>query len=172
MRYTRLIIEELWSWYEFLLRPWPGRFGMWLRGGLYAPFFKSFPVGLKVSEGALLWHPWQISLGKTVRIGRGCHLNAVNTIDIGDCVMIGPYVIITTANHVRTDIGVPMNVQGLKTSPVVIGPDCWIGAHAVILPGVKIGRGCIVAAGAVVTKDIDDYSVVGGVPARQLSSRK
>jgi acetyltransferase-like isoleucine patch superfamily enzyme len=171
MRYLRIVAEELWAWFEFLLRPWPGRLGMWLRGGLYIPFFRRCRVGLKVSEGTHIWHPWKITIGRRVRIGRGCHLNAVDDIHIGDCVMIGPYVIITTANHVRADVAVPMKEQGLETSPVLIGSDCWIGAHAVILPGVTIGQGSVVAAGAVVTKDVEAYSIVGGVPARPLRSR-
>ena len=56
--------------------------------------------------------------------------------------------------------------QGVSTQPVVIGDDVWIGANAVILPGVTIGRHCVVAAGAVVTKDVPDNTVVGGVPAK------
>lgn len=74
------------------------------------------------------------------------------------------------ANFSRTDI--PIMEQGNSpVEPVEIGDDCRLGRRVIIMPGVKIGRGCVIAAGAVVTKDIPDYSVAGGVPARVIKSR-
>ena len=86
--------------------------------------------------------------------------------------MMGPEVIIYTSGHKfdRTDI--PMIDQGFtETEPVVIGNDVWIGRRVIIMLGVNIGDGCILGAGAVVTKDVPAYSVVGGVPARIIKSR-
>ena len=72
----------------------------------------------------------------------------------------------TALNHNFEDTTKRIDEQGVSTQPVVIGDDVWIGANAVILPGVTIGRHCVVAAGAVVTKDVPDNTVVGGVPAK------
>lgn len=87
--------------------------------------------------------------------------------------MMGPDVVILSGGHVfdRTDI--PMRLQGGKKSrPTVIGDDVWIGTRAIIMPGVRIGSGVIIGAGAVVTKDVPDYAIVGGVPAKVLRYRK
>lgn len=91
---------------------------------------------------------------------------------IGDNVMMGPEVTILTHTHRidRTDI--PMGKQGSMVSEVIIGDDVWIGMRAIILPGVRIGSGVVIGAGAVVTKDVPDYAVVGGVPARVIRYRK
>jgi acetyltransferase-like isoleucine patch superfamily enzyme len=77
---------------------------------------------------------------------------------------------VTALNHNFKDTAKRIDEQGISTNPVVIGDDVWIGANAVILPGVTIGRHCVVAAGAVVTKDVPDNTVVGGVPAKVLKT--
>lgn len=92
---------------------------------------------------------------------------------IGNDVMMGPWCIVYTRNHnfERTDIA--MREQGYSPEkPVVIGNDVWIGGRVIILPGVKIGDGCIVGAGSVVTKDVADFSIVGGNPATVIKMRK
>lgn len=88
----------------------------------------------------------------------------IREVNIGDNVMIGPNVLISTVNH-------PMYPSGRRkhlgiAKPVTIGNDVWVGGNAVILPGVTIGNNCVIAAGAVVTKDVPDNSLVGGVPAK------
>jgi acetyltransferase-like isoleucine patch superfamily enzyme len=75
---------------------------------------------------------------------------------------------VTALNHNFEDTTKRIDEQGISTKPVVIGDDVWIGANAVILPGVTIGRHVVVAAGAVVTKDVPDYSLVAGVPAKEI----
>jgi len=84
---------------------------------------------------------------------------------------MGPEVIILCHNHNFSDISRPMQEQGGTTKPVVIGDDVLIGTRAIILPGVKIGSGTIIGAGAVVTKDVPDYAIVGGCPAKILKYR-
>ena len=75
-------------------------------------------------------------------------------------------------NHNYSNTEIPIRLQGVNRSGIIIGDDCWIGAKATILDGARIGNGCIVAAGAVVTKgEYPDYSILGGVPAKIISSR-
>lgn len=86
--------------------------------------------------------------------------------------MMRPDVSILTHTHniERTDI--PMGQQGMRVSEVIIGNDVWIGMRVVIMPGVRIGIGVVIGAGAAVTKDVPDYAIVGGVPARIIKFRK
>lgn len=104
--------------------------------------------------------------------GIGINAKIYGTCHIGKYVMMGTDVIIITRNHRfdRTDI--PMMEQGFEEErPVYIGNDVWIGDRALILPGVHIGDGSIIAAGAVVTKDVPPYSIAAGVPARKIRDR-
>ncbi|QYK65490.1 MULTISPECIES: sugar O-acetyltransferase [Paenibacillus] len=116
--------------------------------------------------------PFNCDVGKNIKVGKDFLTNYnvtildVAQVTIGDYCMIGPNCTISTVNH-------PMTAKGRReklsiTRPVVIGDDVWIGANCVILPGVTIGSNVIVGAGAVVTKDIPDNCVVGGVPAKVI----
>lgn len=111
-----------------------------------------------------------ITIGKKSGIGINCKVRGPLT--IGENVMMGPDCVILTSTHnfERTDI--PMIEQGGAVKKVTIGDDVWIGTRAIILPGVTIGNGVIIGAGAVVTKDVPDYAIVGGVPARVIRMRK
>lgn len=92
---------------------------------------------------------------------------------IGKHVMMGPDVSIYVRNHMYDRTDIPMDQQGFSDErPVIIDDDVWIGARVIILPGVHIGTGAVIGAGAVVTKDVPDYAVVGGNPARILKMRK
>lgn len=106
------------------------------------------------------------------RSGIGIHARLSGKCIIGNDVMMGPDCMIFTKNHCTSRIDLPMNQQGFtEEAPVTIEDDVWIGARVTILPGVCIGRGSVVAAGAVVTHSIPPYSVVGGVPAKIIKSR-
>lgn len=85
--------------------------------------------------------------------------------------MIAPSVSIRDTDHGFSRTDIPMMQQDLDTSPVCIGDDVWIGHGAIILKGVRIGDGAIVAAGAVVTRNVAPFSIVGGVPAREIAKR-
>lgn len=105
--------------------------------------------------------------------GIGVNARISGTCTIGDYVMMGADVTVITHNHAfeRTDI--PMMDQGFEEErPVVIGNDVWIGDKVTILPGVNIGDGSIIGAGAVVTHDVPPYAIVGGVPAKIIRMRK
>ena len=105
--------------------------------------------------------------------GIGVNARIYGTCRIGDHVMMGADCTVITRNHRSDRVDVPMMQQGFEEErPVVIGDDVWIGDRVTILPGVHIGRGCIIGAGAVVTKDIPEYTVAAGVPARVIRYRK
>lgn len=91
----------------------------------------------------------------------GCYFSAFNGIEFGYNVLFAPNVKIISSNHDFT-----IHRASVESSPVTIGDEVWIGTSAVILPGVSIGRGSVIAAGAVVTKDVKEFTVVAGVPAR------
>jgi len=109
-----------------------------------------------------------LRVGDRCVIGRGSHIVAHNSIEIGDDVFTGPYVYITDQNHSYADVDVPVGRQWPVNSSVRIGAGTWLGTGAVILPGAKIGRNVVVAAGAVVRGAVPDYAVVGGVPAKVI----
>lgn len=113
----------------------------------------------------------QLGIGEYTFIGRMTVIEVVKSVIIGKNCLISPGVYITDHNH-STGIGKPIFRQPCKSAPVEIGDDVWIGANSVILPGVTIGNGAVVAAGAVVNKDVPSLAIVGGVPASILRYRK
>lgn len=130
-------------------------------------------AGLKIGEGSAIhmgtrfYELGNIEIGKDSIIGEGVTLDGRDKIKIGDHVDIASEVMIYNAEHDVHDI-----YFAAKKEPVIIEDYVFIGPRAIILPGVKIGKGAVVAAGAVVTKDVSDFSIVGGVPAQVISERK
>ncbi len=109
-------------------------------------------------------------LGNGVVLGRGSHVIADTRVTIGDDTYCGPYVYITSTNHSYDDPHEPVGKQWPRTDPVEIGPGCWLGTGAVVLPGARLGRNVVVAAGAVVRGEVPDHAVVAGAPARIVRS--
>lgn len=103
-----------------------------------------------------------ITIGKNVFINSGCHFQDQGGIEIGDGTLIGHNVVLATINH---DLNPSMKRKN-HYAPIKIGNNVWIGSNATILQGVTIGEWAVIAAGAVVTKDVEPYTVVGGVPAK------
>lgn len=111
--------------------------------------------------------------GKEVSFGSGCHIYEPRAgLTIGDHSMIGGGVLICGVNHGHATRAIPMRQQPFEAAPIVIGRDVWIGMGAIILPGVTIGDGAIVAAGAVATADVAAGTVVSGIPARLSKHRE
>ena len=150
---------------------------------LLAPLYQHRGRGSKIYWSARMDTPpyRRFWLGKQSVIESFCCINnAVGDVTIGDHtrgpVCIGSHVhlaqgiTVTALNHRYDDKKRRIDEQGVSTQPVVISDDVWIGANAVILPGVTIGRHAVVAAGAVVTKDVPDYCMVGGVPAKIIKN--
>ena len=107
-----------------------------------------------------------VTIGDYTRIG--IHCTVIGPVCIGNNVNLAQGITVTALNHNFEDPTRKIDEQGISTKPVVIGDDVWIGANAVILPGVTIGRHVVVAAGAVVTKDVPPHSLVAGVPAKLI----
>ena len=156
--------------------------GSWLPHYFYGYTFKISKY-IRILSSKMLFN----KCGKQVDIGRKVKLNS--KIDIGDYssigdysfisgrivigknVMIAPYVMLIASNHNYDRKYIPMNKQGERSKGIIIEDDVWIGARAIILDGVHIRKGTIVGAGAVVTKDTDEYSVIGGNPAKLIKKR-
>ncbi|MGW7516372.1 acyltransferase [Streptomyces sp. NPDC054796] len=107
-----------------------------------------------------------LRLGNGVVLGRGSHVIADTSVTFGDDVFCGPYVYVTSTNHSYDDPEEPVGRQWPRTAPVEIGSGSWLGAGAVVLPGARLGRNVVVAAGAVVRGEVPDHAVVAGAPAR------
>lgn len=125
-------------------------------------------IGSKVSEDFTVFPPFYTDCGKNIRMGNnvfinaGCHFQDQGGITIGHNTMIGHNVVLATLNH---DLD-PEKRRDLHPAPIVIERDVWIGSSVTVTPGVTIGEGSVIAAGAVVTKDVPPHVVAGGVPAK------
>jgi len=142
-----------------------------IRGKLARHIFKSTGKNITLEDGAYFGKGDRITIGDNSGIGTKCQL--YGKITIGKDVLMAPEVIILTRNHKHNKTDVPMRIQGFEDEKeVIIEDDVWIGTRAIIMPGVRIGKGSIVGAGSVVTKNVEPYSIVGGVPAKELKKRK
>lgn len=145
--------------------------GLVVRGGENIRIGSRFYSGLRctmLADGG-----GRITIGERVALNAYVELNAGirGEIDIADNVLVGPNVIMRTSDHAFGRTDVPIWTQGHESGRISIEADVWIGAAAIILRNVTIGRGAIVAAGAVVTKDVESFCIVGGVPARVIKRR-
>jgi len=115
--------------------------------------------------------PGDITIGSKVNIGTFSFLAGYGGLSMGDKVAIASHVVIMTYLHGFSDRSVAIRDQDVELRPVVIEENVWIGTHALIMPGVRIGTGSVIGAGSVVTKDIPPYSVAVGSPARVIKER-
>nr|WP_297784391.1 acyltransferase [uncultured Allomuricauda sp.] len=118
--------------------------------------------GAEVSPNAII--------GDCSELGTRCMVQA--NVSIGNNVIMGPDVKIYSRNHKYDRLDIPIQQQGKNHYKTTIANDVWIGANVIITAGCTIGNHVIIAAGAVVTKDVPDYAIVGGVPAKVLNYRK
>lgn len=127
-------------------------------------------IGREIDWGFGLFPPFSADYGRNIKIGKnvfinsGCCFQDQGGIEIGDDVLIGQQVVIATLNH---DLD-PSKRKSMLPAPVKIGNRVWIGAHATVLPGVTVGDNAVVAAGAVVTRDVPSNAVAAGVPAKVI----
>lgn len=163
-----LWMEEYVGW---AIRGLPSYEGMAIRYGFYRLLFKSMKSFSLIYPGVYFTHTYGIEVGRRFSINSGSVVDGRGGITIGDDVMIGPHVALYSSGHDTSQADRPMTTCDHVLRPLVIQDDVWIGAHACIPGGVTIGRGAIVAAGAVVVKDVEARSIVGGVPARVIGRR-
>ncbi len=113
----------------------------------------------------------QIKIGSHVNIGEAAYVGGNGNIEIGDDCLLARGVVLLTGNHVFQDPSIPIRYQGTELNSVKIGDDVWLGANVIVLPGVNIGKGCVIGAGSTVNKDLQSYSIAVGSPARVVGKR-
>ena len=190
-----MILREFKDWLEFFIRYIPGRTGYFVRSFYYKKrLSRSFKQN-RFESGLRVECPNNIELGSESYFGFNCKLYAselssikigfnasfnsnvmINArgkgkISIGNNVLIGPNVVLRSSNHSFKSTDKPIIKQGMKDGQIIVHDDVWIGSNVVILPNCEIGKGSIIAAGAVVTSNVDSYTVVGGVPAKLIKKR-
>ncbi len=157
-----------------------------LHSGVYLDqntYLHASPNGIEIGENSIVMHgavlhvynfrgmPQSgIKIGKDSLVGEYSVIRGQGGVTIGDRVYTSPFTQIIAVNHVFDDPNRPFVEQGITAKGIVIEDDVWLGASAVITDGVKIGKGSVVAAGAVVTRDVPPHSVVAGVPAKVLKT--
>ena len=152
--------------------------------------FKSAGQRTTIADAVDILSPQNLLVGDDVEFKYGCHIQVGSGITIGSnthfapfCVVYGPLEIgencafaahctLATVGHGFERIDIPMVQQPTTSRKIIIEDDVWFGANAVVTGGVRVGRGSIIGAGAVVTKDVEPWSVMGGVPARLIRKRK
>lgn len=155
--------------------------------------FEKFGKNSTIGRLSMISHPEKISIGNKVQIQQGVILRPGkdSQIEIGDesginpyvCIygkvkigkfaMIAPHVMIAGGNHVINELNKPMiKINKSKNIGVIIEDDVWIGANSVILDGVNIGHGAVIAAGSIVTKNVEPYDIIAGTPAKKINNRK
>ena len=162
---ARMVWNVMWL---FLFRPTP-------RGNLFRPWrillLKLFCADVKWSSNVLpscrIWQPWKLKMGAYACLGADVDCYAVAPIVLGDNVTVSQGVKLCTASH---DIASP--IMELMYAPIVIEANTWVAAWSIVLPGVTVGEGAVVGAGAVVTKDVAPWTVVGGNPAKVIGKRE
>lgn len=192
------IMHECKEYLEFLLRWIPGGTGNVLRRLYYKPRFRHMGRNVSIPPGCIIRGEKNIILGNNVGIGLYAQLyagieegtgfieigenTALNSyvmlnadiegeIRIGKNVLIGPNVVFRASNHAFKRRDTIIRQQGHKPGRIMVGDDVWIGANAVILSNVNVGTGAVIGAGSVVNKDVASYTIVGGVPAKQIGKR-
>ncbi len=192
----KTIIREIKIWLEFFISNIPGRIGYLFRSFYFNLRVNKFFCNNVLETGLRIEYPKNLELGSgsyfgfdckiyssefsKVKIGSGCEFNSnvmINargrgSIFIGNNVLIGPNVVLRSSDHSFVSLSEKISEQGMEDGYIIVKDNVWIGSNCVILKNITIGEGSIVAAGAVVTKDIEPYSLVGGVPAKIIKKRK
>jgi maltose O-acetyltransferase len=153
---------------------YPFLIGKKFRGYLCNILFKSSGINIDIEKRAYFGLGNDLEIGFNSGIGIAAKIYGIGgggKVIIGNNVMMASDVTILTLNHNYNEKNKPMREQGVKFLNVIIEDDVWIGYRVTILPGVKIGKGSVIGAGAVVTKNVEPYTVVGGVPAKFIKER-
>lgn len=122
-------------------------------------------------RGVVLAGNGSLTIGSGTTINDGCRISAFESVQIGADCLFAPQVSVLDIDHRFDSRERPLRQQGYRTAPVVIGDDVWLGVNVVVLRGVRIGRGAIIGANSVVTRDVPDFAIAAGIPARVLRMR-
>lgn len=172
----RQLIHQLrWAlpvWAVTLLTAWlpDNRVTVRLRGALLRPFIGRCGRRLAVGGSVTLLNTNALTIGDDVYIARGCWLNCMGGLTIEDEVVIAPYVVMSTAQHVFKEGSVRFG--GSLARPILIGRGSWLAAHVAVKCGVRIGRGCLIAANSAVVSDTPDGMILAGLPARVVGPNR
>ena len=146
-----------------------GRSNSWLRGHYWKRRLGSMGEGARVANSAIIHHPGAVHLGPNSFVGDMVVIWGGGGVSIGQDSIVAAQSVITSDTH---DVGAPQAGKLFRdtsvSSPILIGKNVWVGANATVLPGVNVGDGAIVAAGALVNCSVQDGAVYGGVPAGDL----
>ena len=140
-----------------------------VRGILIKPFLGKCGKNFRIASGVIINKPARLEIGDNVYIAHNVWINAVGGLKIDDDSIIGPMSVIVTSKHIFEENKATNKGQ---FSRVEIGKGCWLASHVVVTDGVTIQDGALIAAGAVVTHDVDKNQMVGGVPAKIIEKRE
>ena len=189
------VLAELSSDLDFILSWVPGAIGYRLRRLYLGRRFGSLGPKASIGLGAQIIGPRNLTVGSNFTCWRNCTLAACDDgfIEIGDrvrfnanvylnaCiggrivlgndVLVAPNVVMRASDHVTSSLEEPIAEQGHSGGEIIVEDDVWLGSNVTVVGGVRIGKGAVIAAGAVVTRDVDPYTIVGGVPAQFIKKR-
>ncbi|MBU3935475.1 acyltransferase [Patescibacteria group bacterium] len=166
-----LILLELEAYFVWPFRGLPSFLGFLTRFLVYKIFFKRLDSFCVIQPNVFFVHCFRIECGKNFAVNSNTYINAVGGVEIGDDVLIGANVVISSGEHQYKDAKTPVTLQKIVPKKITIGNGVWIGANVVVMPGVTLAEGTVVGAGAVVTKSTEPFCVVVGVPAKKIKSR-
>lgn len=149
-----------------------GKKGLLIRYILLKTLGKSIGENVSIHSGVYMFNVEELSIGDNVSIHPMSYIEAKGGVTISSDISIAHGVTILSVNHIFSDPLLPIKDQGIVYKETKIESDVWIGAKASILAGVTVGKGSVIAAGAVITKDIEEYVVVAGIPGKIISKRK
>ncbi len=167
-----LVFSQVEALVVWLVGGLPGVPGFAVRTLAYKLLFARLGGFAWIQPGVMFVQANRLRVGAHFGVNTGSYLNAIGGLTIGDYVLIGSNVTISTGRHPTDGRMPPVFARPSLPGPIVIEDDVWIGAGAVIMPGVRLRRGTVVGANSVVTKDTDEYAVVVGAPARTVRTRE
>lgn len=172
-RFQRVLVE-IYAWFEVFFSFIPGQIGVIVRRGFYKCFLGA--VGKKFTIGMFsrIQQPQAVFIGDNISFNDRAWIAANDKngqIFIGNDTIIGPNCIIHTGNHKYSNRELPIAKQGYEFKTVKIGNGVWLGSNVVVLQSVKLSDGAILAAGSIVTKNVEAFSIFGGVPAKKIKEK-
>lgn len=153
----------------FLFRPTPDRgFVLFVRWRVFLLRLFGAKIGkhCAVRNSCKIWQPWNLELGDWVALSEDCDIYAVDKIKIGNRATVSRGAFLCCASH-----DIASATMELISAPIIIGSDAWVASRVIVMPGVTIGDGAVVGAGAVVTHDVEQWTIVGGNPAKLIKKR-